>query len=104
MKAAPAAPPLRDAPEHSGADQRQRLRGAPPSAVGRPTLTPPRRTPKYGETHWGRKLPIGVGNHLLGQVSPHWGRLITCPNDPLPTPMWFHARQVPQWPTQPAFS
>lgn len=30
---------------------------------------------------------IGVGNHLLGQVSPHWGRLSTCPNDPFPAPM-----------------
>ena len=23
----------------------------------------------------------------MGQVNPHWGRLLTCPNDPLPTPM-----------------
>ena len=29
---------------------------------------------------WGMVSP-------LGQVSPHWGRLITCPNAPFPAPM-----------------
>ena len=29
---------------------------------------------------WGMVSP-------LGQVSPHWGRLITCPNTPFPAPM-----------------
>lgn len=29
----------------------------------------------------------GAGNQALGQVSPHWGRLLTCPNDLFPTPM-----------------
>ena len=34
---------------------------------------------------------IGAGSRLLGQVSPHWGSLITCPDGPFPTPMRVHA-------------
>ena len=37
------------------------------------------RPPGRRESHWGTLA-------ALGQVSPHWGRLLTCPNDPLPTP------------------
>ena len=44
VKAAPAVPPLRDAP----------------GCRGRPTPTPPQRTPQCGETLRGRKPPIGV--------------------------------------------
>ena len=37
------------------------------------------RPPGRRGSHWGTLA-------ALGQVSPHWGRLLTCPNDPLPTP------------------
>ena len=37
------------------------------------------RPPGRRESHWGTLA-------ALGQVSPHWGRLLTCPNGPLPTP------------------
>ena len=40
-----------------------------------------------------RGMRIGVREHPLGQVSPHWGRLLTCPNAPFPTPM---TRNLPQ--------
>jgi len=100
VKAAPAVPPLRDAP----------------GCGGRPTPTPPRRTP-------GTARRFGAGNHPLEQASslPQWP--VACPNAPLPAPMRFHTRQVPvegcrpaprrdrgpgrrapPWPAQPAFS
>ena len=44
------------------------------------------RPPGRRESHWGTLA-------ALGQVSPHWGRLLTCPNAPLPTPM---TRCLPQ--------
>ena len=37
------------------------------------------RPPGRRGSHWGTLA-------ALGQVSPHWGRLLTCPNGPLPTP------------------
>ena len=37
------------------------------------------RPPGRRESHWGTLA-------ALGQVSPHWGRLLACPNGPLPTP------------------
>ena len=51
VKAAPAVPPLRDAP----------------GCGGRPTPTPPRRTPGHSKTLRGRKLPIGVGRALAAR-------------------------------------
>ena len=46
---------------------------------------------------------IGTGNHLLGQVNPHWGRLLSCPNAPQPTPMHFNLPQCGRTPAHRAF-
>ena len=37
-------------------------------------------------SHWGRLA-------ALEQVNPHWGRLLTCPNDPFPTPIGHYLPQ-----------
>ena len=61
-----------------------RMLGRSPSRAPRP---PGRR-----ESHRGTLA-------ALGQVSPHWGRLITCPNASFPTPM---TRRLPQCTVLPA--
>ena len=50
------------------------------------------RPPGRRESHRGTLA-------ALGQISPHWGRLITCPNASFPTPM---TRRLPQCTVLPA--
>ena len=76
--------------------------------------SPPRahRAPGWGGRRSGRaqtpsRAPRPPGRReshrgtlaALGQVSPHWGRLLTCPNAPFPTPM---TRRLPQCTVLPA--
>ena len=44
------------------------------------------RPPGRRGSHWGRLA-------ALEQVNPHWGRLLTCPNDPFPTPIGHYLPQ-----------
>ena len=78
----------------------------PPHATGtarhpshRPGRNPQTRPlPRPNQAHrpdQSRGMRIGARKHPLGQASPHWGRLITCPNASLPAPMRFRARRVP---------
>lgn len=46
------------------------------------------RPPGRRGSHWGRLA-------ALEQVNPHWSRLLTCPNDPFPTPMRTRIRPRP---------
>ena len=64
---------------------------APPGRGGAPK-TPSRRP--LPRPHKGllpqpirQSGPTRAGECALGQVSPHWGRLLTCPNAPFPAPM-----------------
>ena len=70
-----------------------------PSRAHRPGRNPQTRPlPRPNQAHrpdQSRGMRIGARKHPLGQASPHWGRLITCPNAPLPAPMRFRARRVP---------
>ena len=51
----------------------------PEASLSKQTPSRAPRPPGRRESHWGTLA-------ALGQVSPHWGRLLTCPNGPLPTP------------------
>ena len=51
----------------------------PEASLSKQTPSRAPRPPGRRGSHWGTLA-------ALGQVSPHWGRLLTCPNDPLPTP------------------
>ena len=57
-----------------------------PSTGGKPQpMSGPTGRQPYCDS--SQTLRIGAGKHLLGQVNPHWGRLLTCPNAPYPAPM-----------------
>ena len=51
----------------------------PEASLSKQTPSRAPRPPGRRESHWGTLA-------ALGQVSPHWGRLLICPNGPLPTP------------------